>query len=438
MVAPRVLEAPDREDIMKNFAVSWRAGIFAAAGISILSATGAFAQEVTVWYWDPNFNGAAMQAAADRYAEINPGVTITLVDFAKADVEQKLQTQLASGTTEGLPDIVLIEDYGAQKYLLSFPGAFEPMTAHVDYSQFAPYKVDLATVDGETYSLPFDSGVTGLFYRTDILEQAGFTAADLEDITWSRFIEIAVEVHAKTGYPMIGLDINDASPIRIMLQSAGSWYFTPEGEANIADNPVFRAALETYQQMWMNPDIWMPISGWNEFTGSFTGDKVASVYTGVWITGTIKAADMAGQWGVAPLPRLDNVEGAVNASNLGGSSWYVLASSEEKDAAIDFLAQVWGQDADFYQDILIGQGAFATYLPARDGAAYSATDEYFGGQAVWQSFSDWVQEIPGVNYGIFTGEADAAVVAQIPALRDGGDIDEIIAAIDAQVRQQIQ
>ncbi len=56
---------------------------------------------------------------------------------------------------------MLIEDYGAQKYLLSFPGAFEPLTDKIDYSQFADYKVALATVDGQTYSLPFDSGDLG-------------------------------------------------------------------------------------------------------------------------------------------------------------------------------------------------------------------------------------------------------------------------------------
>jgi len=423
---------------MKNFAVSWRAGIFAAAGISILSASGALAQEITVWSWDVNFNGAAMQEAANRYAAINPDVTVNLVDFAKADVEQKLQTQLASGTTEGLPDIVLIEDYGAQKYLLSFPGAFEPLTSHIDYSQFAPYKVELATVDGETYSLPFDSGVTGLFYRSDILSQAGYSAADLENITWSRFIEIAKDVAAKTGMPMFAIDLNDAGMIRILLQSAGSWYFTPDGQANLVGNPAFEAALSTYQQILTTPEIWKPISGWTEFTGSFTGGQVASVTTGVWITGTIKAAGMSGQWGVAPTPRLDGVEGATNASNLGGSSWYVLSSSENKDAAIDFLKQVWAADTEFYQTILVGQGAFATYLPAREGAAYSATDEYFGGQAVWQNFSDWVQAIPGVNYGIFTNEVDAAIAAQLPALRDGGNVTEIIAAIDAQVQSQIQ
>ena len=107
----------------------------------------ALAGEVTVWCWDPNFNGATMQEAAARYAATHPDFKINVVDFAKADLEQKLQAQLASGTTEGLPDIVLIEDYRAQKYLQSFPGAFEPLGGAIDMSKFAPYKVELATAE---------------------------------------------------------------------------------------------------------------------------------------------------------------------------------------------------------------------------------------------------------------------------------------------------
>ena len=107
--------------------------ILLASGISLTAMNAAIAEEITVWLWDMNFNGATMIEAAERYKKINPDVTVNIVDFAKADVEQKLQTQLASGTTEGLPDIVLIEDYGAQKYLLSFPGSFEPLNDVVDY-----------------------------------------------------------------------------------------------------------------------------------------------------------------------------------------------------------------------------------------------------------------------------------------------------------------
>jgi lactose/L-arabinose transport system substrate-binding protein len=186
------------------------------------------------------------------------------------------------------------------------------------------------------------------------------------------------------------------------------------------------------------PEIYKPVSGWAEFTGSFTSGEVASTITGVWMTGTIKAAKMDGKWGVAPIPRLDGVEGAGNASNLGGSSWYVLSSAPSKDAAIDFLSTVWGSDVDFYQKILVDQGALGSLLAARDGEAYKATDPYFGGQAVWQNFTTWLSQIPGVNYGTFTNEADAAVNAQAPALQKGGSVDEAIAAIDAQIATQAQ
>lgn len=165
---------------------------------------------------------------------------------------------------------------------------------------------------------------------------------------------------------------------------------------------------------------------------------MASVFTGVWMTATIKAAKMDGKWGVAPLPKLVGVDGAGHASNLGGSSWYVLSSSKSKDAAVDFLANQWGKDVDFYQKILVGQGALGSLLTARDGEAYKAADPYFGGQPVWQNFTTWLAAIPGVNHGIFTNEADAAVNAQTPTLARGGSVDDAIAAIDAQIAQQIQ
>jgi lactose/L-arabinose transport system substrate-binding protein len=421
-----------------NFS-GWRRTLgVAISGISMLAVSSAMAGEVTVWCWDPNFNGATMQEAAARYMASHPDFKINVVDFAKADMEQKLQAQLASGTTEGLPDIVLIEDYGAQKYLQSFPGAFEPLGDKIDLSGFAPYKVELATVNGQSYSLPFDSGVTGLFYRSDILAEAGYDAAAMQDLTWDDFIKIGQDVETKTGKKLISLDLNDAGALRILLQSAGSWYFTPDGQVSIADNPVFKASLETWAKV-LQSSIYKPVSGWTEYTGSFASGEVASTNTGVWITATVKSnPDLAGKWAVAPTPKLAGVDGAGHASNLGGSSWYVLSSSAEKAEAIDFLKEVWGKDIDFYQKILVNQGAVGSLLAAREGDAYKSTDDYFGGQAVWQNFSTWLGQIPGVNYGVFTNEADAAVAAQLPGLAAGGSVDEAIAAIDAQVRQQVQ
>ena len=424
---------------MTRITSRWRNTLAVAlTGVSLFSVTAAHAANITVWAWDANFNGATMQQAFDRYKASNPDDTIDIQIFDKAAMEQKLQAQLASGQTTGLPDIVLVEDYRAQKYLLSFPGAFEPLTDKIDYSKFAPYKVEAATVDGQTYSMPFDSGVAGFFYRSDVLAEAGYTAEDLNDITWDRLIEIGQDVKEKTGQILLPIDPNASDLFRIMMQSAGSWYFDADGNVTIADNPVFKSALETYQRI-LAAGITKPKNGWTEYTGSFTSGDTLGTPTGVWMTATIKAsADQSGKWAVASIPRLADIETSVNASNLGGSSWYVLSSAPEKDKAIDFLATIWGADVDFYQDILVNQGAVGTYMAAREGEAYKASDDFFGGTPVWQNWSTWLSEIPGVKYGIFTEEADAAVVAQIPAITGGGNIDEIIATIDAQVRQQTQ
>ena len=419
-------------------AMNWHRPLLVAAGLNLLLASTAMATEITIWCWDPNFNGATMVEAGARYTAMYPDVTLNIVDFAKGDMEAKLQAQLASGTTEGLPDIVLIEDYFSQRFLQSFPGSFEPLSDTIDMSVFAPYKVAISSLDGKSYSLPFDSGVTGFFYRTDYLAEAGYDEASLQDITWDQLIEIGKAVEAKTGHKLLSLDINDAGSIRIMLQSAGSWYFTPEGEANIADNPVFKAALGTWQKV-LQSGIYKPVAGWTEYTGAFTSGEVAGTITGVWMTATIKAnPELSGKWGVAPIPKLDGVEGAGHASNLGGSSWYVIAASDEKAEAIDFLKTVWGSDVDFYQKILVDQGALGSLIAARDGEAFKASDAFFSGQPVWQNFTTWLAAIPGVNYGTFTNEADTAVAAQLPGLKDGGSLDDAVAAIAAQVEQQIQ
>ncbi len=425
---------------MNRIASRWRSALgIAVAGMTMLAATAASAVDVTVWCWDTNFNGAAMREAAARYNKLHPDVNIIIDDSSQQnDIRAKLQTALLAGNTQGLPDIVLIQDDQAKKYLLSFPGAFEPLGDSIDMSQFAGYKVAAATVDGKAYSVPFDSGVTGLFYRSDYFKDAGFSEADLQNLTWDQLIDIGKTVKEKTGHQLFGIDYNEVGWIRMMLNSAGQWYFKPDGSLNLVDNPTFKAALAAYQKIWTN-GLAKPVSGWTDFTNSFTGGDVAAVPIGVWIVGTIKAnaAADAGKWAIAPVPRLDT-PGSANASNWGGSSWYVLSSAPSKEAAIDFLKTIWAGDVDFYQAILSNTGAVGTWTKAREGEAYKQPDPFFGGQPVWQHFADWLAQVPDVDYGIFTSEVDAAISAQLPTIAQGGDLDAAIQAINAQAMQATQ
>ncbi|HOK88306.1 MAG TPA: sugar ABC transporter substrate-binding protein [Fervidobacterium sp.] len=394
--------------------------------------------KITIWAWDPNFNIAIMQEAATRYKKINPNVEFDIVSMAKADVEQKLNTILASGVKTALPEIVLIEDYNAQKYLQSYPGSFADLTKQFNYSEFAPYKVKLMTLNNKVYGVPFDSGVAGWFYRRDYLEQAGFKASDLENITWDRFIEIGKAVKAKTGKYMIAADPYDGGLMRTLLQSAGTWYFDSNGKPYIANNPVLKEAVKLYKDI-RDSGIAKETSGWNEWVASFNNGDSASVITGVWIVGSIKAENsQSGKWGLAPVPRM-NIKGAVNASNLGGSSWYVLQNSKNKDVAIDFLKKIYAQDSDFYQKILVDRGAVGTWLPAQTGSAYKAKDPFFGNQAIYTLLSDWMKKIPSVDYGLFTYEADAAIMNVMPDVYSGKiSIDEALKRAEQQFINSIK
>ncbi|HDG1691193.1 TPA: extracellular solute-binding protein [Kluyvera georgiana] len=406
---------------------------FAALG----AAFAAQAEKITIWSWDPHYNVAIMKDAAEIYQKTHPDVTFDIVDLAKADLEQKLQTMLASGVTKALPDIVLVEDYNAPKYLRAFPDAFAPLNGKVDFSHFAKYKVDLMTINGKTYGVPFDTGVTAWYYRRDLLEQAGYSEKDVQNITWDKFIEIGKKVREKTGKQMISIDPNDIGLIRIMMQSAGSWYFDKAGNLDIVGNAALKEALETLAKL-NAAGIVKPVFGWAEWAGSFNRGDVASLITGVWATITIKAeTKQSGLWSVAPIPAL-TVKGATHASNLGGSSWYVMNSSTVKEQAISFLNATYVDNIDFYQHILQKNGAMGSNLLARNGEAYQQPDPYFSNLPIWSIFNGWLKDIPSVNYGMYTYEADAAVNAQIPALNSGIPVDKVLKNIEQQVKTQIQ
>lgn len=398
----------------------------------------AASEKLTIWAWDPNFNIDIMNNAAARYQKLNPGVEIEVVEMSKADVEQKLHTNLASKMTQGLPDIVLIEDYNAQKYLQSYPGSFAELTDVFPYSDFASYKVELMTLDNKIYGVPFDAGAIGFFYRADLLEEAGFQAADLKNITWDQFIEIGKEVRTKTGKAFLSFDKADGGLIRVMLQSAGQWYFNSDGSTNIVSNGALKEGMEIYKKI-VEADIIKPTSGWNDWVGAFNTGDAASVTSGVWILGSIKAAaDQSGKWALAPVPKLSSVD-SVNASNLGGSSWYILENTGNKELAVDFMNKIYVEDIDFYQDILTKNGAVATYMPAHSGEAYMAADEFFGGQHIFEEISGYIKEIPSINYGLYTYEADAALMGQIDDVVAGKKtVENALTAAEEQLKHSIQ
>ena len=212
--------------------------LFAGCGSSSNSAT-KDENKISVWAWDETFNIKAVNEAKKVYD--NKDVEVDVVTMSQDDIVQKLNTALASGNTDGLPNIVLIEDYRIQGYLNSYPDAFSELTDIVDESNFASYKFAVNKIDDQIYGVPFDSGVTANFYRTDVLEEAGYSQADMQNLSWDDYLQVARDVKAKTGKKITEVNPSDLGRVRMIMQEAGEWYTSEDGKTvTIKDNQSFK------------------------------------------------------------------------------------------------------------------------------------------------------------------------------------------------------
>ncbi|WP_440896512.1 ABC transporter substrate-binding protein [Amphibacillus sp. Q70] len=392
--------------------------------------------ELTAWAWDQVFNVAAIETASDYY-DGEQDISLDVIENAQDDIIQRLNTGLSSGSTSGLPNIVLIEDYRAQSFLQAYPDMFYPITDYFNQDDFADYKMATTGYDGEQYGLPFDSGVAGLYVRTDILEEAGLSLEDVTNITWEEYIEVGEVIKEETGTDLLTLDPNDLGQIRMMIQSVGSWYVEEDGVTpDLANNEALAKAFENYKGL-MEADVVTLVSDWAQFLAAFNDGDVATIPTGNWITASVKAEEaQSGDWAVVPIPRLD-IEESVNASNLGGSSWYVL-DLEGKEAAAEFLANTFGSKVDLYDELVTEIGAIGTYIPATESEAYESEDEYFDGQSIIADFSEWTEEIPGVNYGMHTYAIEDIIVVEMQNYLGGQDLSDVLNNAQEQAETQLR
>ncbi|WP_236620731.1 extracellular solute-binding protein [Carnobacterium inhibens] len=259
--------------------------------------------------------------------------------------------------------------------------SFSELSEEIDFAQFAPYKVEAVTHNEGIYAVPFDSGSAGLYYRTDYLAEAGYTEEDMQNLTWSKFVDIGKDVKEKTGKWFVAFIPNRGTHyIQMAMQSAGVWY-----------------------------------------------------------SATINSAeDQAGKWAYTNLPLLETVENATPYSNLGGSSWFVLEDSPNKDLAIEFLKTEFAGNDEFYQDILVENGAVGTYIPSQTGEAYQYKDPYFNDAQIYKDFSSWAEEIPGVDYGVNTSVAYEALRSVLQDYFDDKlTLDEILEQAEEYYTMQI-
>ena len=390
-------------------------------------------KKLTIWAWDDTFNVKAANEAKAIYAKENPDVTVDVVSMAQNDIVAKLNTAFESGNVDGMPNIVLIEDYRIQNYLKSYPDALSDLSDVTKPEKFMDYKLKTMTADGKVYGVPFDSGVACVFYRTDLIEEAGYKTSDMENLTWDKFIEIGKAVKAKTGVAMLSVDPNDLGLIRMMMQSAGKWYVDADGKADIADNGALKEALTIYKKL-QDEGITVTASGWDAGVAAVNESKAATSVNGCWYASSIKkAADQSGKWAIASFPKMSAISESVNASNCGGASWYVIDKVPGKDTAKDFLSKTFASSTDLLDSLCKDISLVSTYKDASSGANVNAPDTFFSNQTVYKNFADWTQKIPAVNYGTSTYDIESKMTEAVQNIIKGNSIDDTLKNTQTEV-----
>lgn len=377
--------------------------------------------KLSIMAWDPAFNIPAIQAAADDYKEnVDSEFELEILEQGGSeDVETAITTAGSAGDYSNLPDIVLFQDHYIHRYVADYPDAWTSLgDIDINWDDFAAEKIDYSTIDGEHYGVPVDNGTVVCAYRTDLLEQAGYTIDDLTGCTWDKFMEVGKAVKEKTGKALLCMNSDGNDLPYMMMQAEGVSQFK-DGKPYITENETLVTIVEKLVEMAKEGILLMPNS-WSDYTDkAIQGDQVAGVMNGNWILPTIEKVEAnSGKWEITTMPTLEGCEGY--ASN-GGSSLYITSNCGNVDLAKDFLAYTFGGSTTTYDNALRDGGVISTYAPAGETEVYNEGVEFFNNQPIYADIVEMGTHVQKVEQSDFHYAARDYVGSAIVKIINGTD-----------------
>ena len=189
----------------------------------------------TITFWHSFTQGKrmeAVQAAAEEFMQMHPGVTINIETMAWGDFNTKWNAGL---TTGDLPDMSTAQNTGEVAEMLNV-GVLRPLDTVIDAigrDRFSANALADMTVDGEVYGIPYYSHAQVMWYRDDLLEAAGLDVPQ----TWDEFYDAAVALTKDGVYgAAVSLSPNDLLGTRYLnyyVRSAGGSLLNDDLTANL-------------------------------------------------------------------------------------------------------------------------------------------------------------------------------------------------------------
>ncbi|MEO8201393.1 MAG: sugar ABC transporter substrate-binding protein [Gemmatimonadota bacterium] len=319
---------------------------------------------VVLRFWGLGREGEVVQELSAGFEREHPGIKVRVQQIPWSAAHEKM---LTAHVGDASPDIAQlgntwISEFVALHALVPLDSSLH-QSSQVDSTDYFPGIWRTNAIAGTTYGIPWYVDTRLVFYRKDILRQAGYATFPTNWKEWLEAMRAIKKIVGPARYP-IYLPTNEwTQPVVFGMQS-GSPLLKDNASYGAFSDSAFRRAFSFYLGIYR--EGLAPIKGLNDVANpyqEFERGFFAMWITGPWNLGEFARrlpASMQDNWATAPLPGPDGP--ASGLSTAGGSSLVIFRSSTHQREAwmlLEFLSRPEQQQR-FYE--LTGD------LPARTDA----------------------------------------------------------------------
>lgn len=204
---------------------------------------------------------------------------------------------------------------------------FEEIKGRFLENIFTPFLYNDGTGEG-VYALPETMGFNVMFYRKDILADLGLSLPNTREELYSTVLPVLYQNNKQFYYPV------DYSQF---IYQYGADYYTEDGLRSALDTPEAYQAFKECVELYSNYGVPVSADFYNRFRSGEMPIGISNFSTYVLLS--TAAPELAGRWGIAPLPGLKKPDGTIDRSSGGlvGGAAIILEQSTKKDSAWEFL-----------------------------------------------------------------------------------------------------
>lgn len=318
-----------------------------------------------------------------------------------------VQLQLTSAgtilvaTLAGMGPDVALQIGGATPVDYAMRNTVYDLTQFDDFEEvagrFFPSALTPFTFEGGVYALPETQSFYVMFYRSDILSRLNIDINGLK--TWQNIIQVLGTLQESN--MSIALPANMTTYAMFLYQMGGAFY--KDGNRKSAlDEEISVQAFKLWTNFYVNYQVPIEYSFENRFRLGEMPIGIADYTTYNLLS--VSAPEIAGLWGIAPLPGIAQADGTINNTSPGaGAGAVILSGCADKAGAWEFLK--WWTSAsvqqEFGNELESIMGAAARYNTANVEAA-STLPWSVQNRIILMNQWESAQGIPEVAGGYYT------------------------------------